>query len=229
MSIIGKNIKKLRTLKGYNQTGFGELFDVTRASIGSYEEGRADPKMNTIIQISNYFSLSLDDLLTREISINELSRFNPMDFQNKTGEKPNSSVPIISTSELSKFQSLLNTNTYVPNKTCSFPTGYSMGEIIFEYHDSIKLPENTIIRNSDLMICSLPKDNTQQNNLFLYITRSSIEITGILPTLKKLDSSQVYAINAIITKNVSHQNTPSIESRFSAIESRINVLENKNR
>ena len=40
MSYIGKNIKKLRSVKGLSQAKFAELFDIKRASIGAYEEGR---------------------------------------------------------------------------------------------------------------------------------------------------------------------------------------------
>ncbi|MEO0331535.1 MAG: helix-turn-helix transcriptional regulator, partial [Bacteroidota bacterium] len=44
MSIIGKNIKTIRTIKHISQADFADIFDISRASIGAYEEGRADPK-----------------------------------------------------------------------------------------------------------------------------------------------------------------------------------------
>ena len=58
MSFIGKNIKKIRTTKGLNQTEFGKIFNLTRGSIGSYEEGRAEPKIETLKQIAKKFSIS---------------------------------------------------------------------------------------------------------------------------------------------------------------------------
>jgi len=75
MSIIGKNIKKLRVLNNLNQQAFGDLFDIGRGSIGSYEEGRAEPKLETVIKIANHFHLSIDKLLTKELTVNELSDY----------------------------------------------------------------------------------------------------------------------------------------------------------
>lgn len=75
MSSAGKNIRKIRTLKGYSQNAFAELFDVKRANIGAYEEGRAEPKTELVIEIAKFFGISMELLLTRELTVNELSRF----------------------------------------------------------------------------------------------------------------------------------------------------------
>ena len=75
MSIIGKNIKKIRILHNLNQQAMGELFQISRGSIGSYEEGRAEPKLETAIRIATHFNLSLDKILTKELTVNELSDY----------------------------------------------------------------------------------------------------------------------------------------------------------
>ncbi len=75
MSYIGKNIRKIRISKKMTQTEFAELFDLKRTAVGSYEEGRAEPKIETLIKIADYFNLSLDSLLRQEISINEIFHF----------------------------------------------------------------------------------------------------------------------------------------------------------
>ena len=73
MSIFGNNIKKIRILRNMSQQEFGELFDISRGSIGSYEEDRAEPKIDTVIKIAAHFKLSIDILLTKEL-INKLNR-----------------------------------------------------------------------------------------------------------------------------------------------------------
>jgi transcriptional regulator with XRE-family HTH domain len=75
MSSIGKNIKKIRGVKGLNQSDFADLFKLKRASIGAYEEGRAEPKLSTILEIANYFGISIDDLLKKDLSVNDLYHF----------------------------------------------------------------------------------------------------------------------------------------------------------
>ncbi len=75
MSNIGRNIRKIRTTKGLSQAAFAELFGLTRASVGAYEEGRAEPKLDAIVQIANYFSFTLDKILMGEVTVNEIYQF----------------------------------------------------------------------------------------------------------------------------------------------------------
>lgn len=76
MTQIGKNIKKIRNVKGLSQQAFADLFELTRGNISSYEEGRADPRIEVIIKIANYFSIPLSDLIQKDLSVNELLHYN---------------------------------------------------------------------------------------------------------------------------------------------------------
>lgn len=76
MSFFGKNIKKIRGIKSLSQQAFADLFGLKRGTLGAYEEGRSEPKIETIIKIANYFSISIDDILTSELTVNQLLKFN---------------------------------------------------------------------------------------------------------------------------------------------------------
>jgi len=76
MSNFGKNIKKIRFAKKLSQTQFAELFNLKRTALGAYEEGRAEAKINTIIEIAKYFNLTLNKLLTEELTVNDIFHFN---------------------------------------------------------------------------------------------------------------------------------------------------------
>jgi transcriptional regulator with XRE-family HTH domain len=76
MSVIGKNIRKIRTVKKLSQAAFAEIFNLARPSVGAYEEERSEPKLETVIQIASYFGISIDSLLTKELTINDLYNFN---------------------------------------------------------------------------------------------------------------------------------------------------------
>jgi transcriptional regulator with XRE-family HTH domain len=76
MTKIGANIKKVRTAKGLSQQAFADLFQLTRGNISSYEENRADPKIDTVIQIANYFNIPLNQFITQNISIHEILKYN---------------------------------------------------------------------------------------------------------------------------------------------------------
>lgn len=76
MSFFGKNIKKIRGVKSLSQQAFADIFELKRGTLGAYEEGRSEPKIETIIKIANHFSIAIDDLLTQELTVNQLLRFN---------------------------------------------------------------------------------------------------------------------------------------------------------
>ena len=85
MSKIGYNIKKLRNVKNLSQQAFADLFELTRGNISSYEEKRAEPKIEIAIKIANYFSIPLEPLLTKQLSVNEILNFN--DYFNEEHKK----------------------------------------------------------------------------------------------------------------------------------------------
>jgi len=76
MSSIGKNIRKIRIVKKLSQAAFAEIFNLARPSVGAYEEERSEPKIDTVIQIANHFGISIDSLLLKELTINDLYNFN---------------------------------------------------------------------------------------------------------------------------------------------------------
>lgn len=61
--------------KNISQAEFAGLFNLARPSVGAYEEGRSEPKIDTIIQIANHFRVSIDVLLTRELTVNDIYSF----------------------------------------------------------------------------------------------------------------------------------------------------------
>ena len=54
MSLFGKNIRKIRNVRNMSQQSFADLFDLKRGTLGAYEEGRSEPRIETILKIANY-------------------------------------------------------------------------------------------------------------------------------------------------------------------------------
>lgn len=79
MSFFGTNIKKIRQVKGLSQKAFADLFDLNRGVISSYEEGRAEPKIETILKVASHFNLNLDKLLTETLQVNQLASVSDID------------------------------------------------------------------------------------------------------------------------------------------------------
>lgn len=68
MSIVSENIKHLRKLNGWTQGEFAEKIDIKRSLVGAYEEGRADPRLNNLTKMAKLFGLSVDQLITDDLT-----------------------------------------------------------------------------------------------------------------------------------------------------------------
>ncbi len=68
MSKAGLNLKYLRKLRGWTQEEFANKLNIKRSLIGSYEEERADPRIEILEVVSNMFKLSMDELLLKDLS-----------------------------------------------------------------------------------------------------------------------------------------------------------------
>jgi len=79
MSFFGTNIKKIRQVRGLSQKAFADLFELNRGVISSYEEGRAEPKIETLLKVADYFNLDLHNLLTEILQVNQLASGSDID------------------------------------------------------------------------------------------------------------------------------------------------------
>jgi transcriptional regulator with XRE-family HTH domain len=115
MSFFGKNIKKIRTIKGLSQAAFAELFGLKRAALGAYEEQRSEPKIETIIKIANYFSIKIDTLLTNEITVNELLQFkeNLINYSEDIKKESFAKVPCITENNSLEYPKHFKNDVYI--------------------------------------------------------------------------------------------------------------------
>ncbi|CAL2092607.1 LexA family transcriptional regulator [Tenacibaculum sp. 190524A05c] len=68
MKNIAKNIRHLRRLKKLTQEQFAEDLLITRSRVSSYEEGRSEPPIETLINFSSYFNLPIDILVKNDLT-----------------------------------------------------------------------------------------------------------------------------------------------------------------
>ncbi len=57
------NLRELRIKQEFTQTELAKKLHLSRTAISNYEKGRMQPSIETIIQISEIFNISLDELL----------------------------------------------------------------------------------------------------------------------------------------------------------------------
>ncbi|WP_026236280.1 XRE family transcriptional regulator [Pontibacter roseus] len=68
MEKVTSNIRHLRKSAGYTQAQLAERLDIKRSLVGAYEEGRAEPKLSTLVNVAKLFDISLDELITADLS-----------------------------------------------------------------------------------------------------------------------------------------------------------------
>lgn len=179
MSKIGYNIKKLRNVKNLSQQAFAELFSLTRGNISSYEEQRAEPKLESVIKIANYFSIPLEHLLTKQLSVNEILNFN--DYFKEEGhkklQKNFTNIPFISREAIHHIKE--GTFDMQRLELITFPMYSSNKFIALEFtHEiaapaSMNMPEYTILFFEQVQIDTL---HTLNNQYGMFLTSNEIFI-----------------------------------------------------
>ncbi|EOO71249.1 MULTISPECIES: helix-turn-helix domain-containing protein [Bacillus cereus group] len=71
-NVLGKNIKKLRALKGVSRKEMGKDLKTTYRTVSSWETGEKKPRLNKLEEIANYFNVNTASLLKNEIPDKEL-------------------------------------------------------------------------------------------------------------------------------------------------------------
>lgn len=60
---FGKNLRYLRIQQNMTQTDLGYILNVTHQTISNYENNSRLCDLDTLIRISKYFNVSIDELL----------------------------------------------------------------------------------------------------------------------------------------------------------------------
>lgn len=60
---LGEKLQELRKGKGISQEGFAEIMGVSRQAISKWELNQSYPEMEKLIEVSDYFQVSLDYLV----------------------------------------------------------------------------------------------------------------------------------------------------------------------
>jgi len=123
MKYLSSNIKHLRKQKKLTQDELALKIGVKRSLIGSYEEGRAFPKLSLIQEMALYFDISFEDMLNLDLS-NETS----LNKNNK--DITGNNIRVLSTIVDKKNKELI---TVVPIKAAAgYLNGYADPEYIEE-------------------------------------------------------------------------------------------------
>ena len=66
--MINTNLKFCRRELALTQAQMAEKLDIKRSLVGAYEEGRAEPRLATLVNMARLFGITLDQLVTTDFS-----------------------------------------------------------------------------------------------------------------------------------------------------------------
>lgn len=78
MNFLAQNIKYLRRKKQWTQQQLADQLEVKRALIGSYEEGRATPKISVLQRLASLAGQSIDDLVGINLEAGRVSNYSSL-------------------------------------------------------------------------------------------------------------------------------------------------------
>lgn len=156
MTRIGKNIKKIRNIKGLSQQAFADLFDLTRGNISSYEEARAEPKTEVMIKIANFFGIPLTDFIEKELSVNELLHYDThlvTETEKLKTTRQLANIPYISAFYITDYIQQHHNPAFIQKLPTLTIPGNSKSELIaIEVYDPNELPAGFEFHNGDILI-----------------------------------------------------------------------------
>ncbi|MGN7865687.1 helix-turn-helix domain-containing protein [Chryseobacterium sp. 22458] len=203
MSFFGTNIKKIRQVKGLSQKAFADLFDLNRGVISSYEEGRAEPKIETILKVAHHFNLNLDKLLTETLQVNQLVSVSDIDQLMLFPE-----LAIQNTKEAKADQEKQTPDSVILQKILASV------DLVYEFTpDKPLLPQ---YQYGDILFLNKTDLTIENHNTLLFYTDGTIQY---LTDYQETKNKQVYKIVGYVStaeKNI-----------FSGIFERLEKLERK--
>lgn len=200
MSLLSNNIKHLRKGKGFTQEELATELGITRSILGSYEEGRAEPKLQTLQMIANYFKCTIDDLVSKDLSMEGVVA-NSISNELRI-------LPIVVTPS---NKELINV---VPNKAVAgYLNGHSDAEYIKEL-SAFDLPLTEISSNKTYRIFQIKGDS------MLPIPSDSYIIAFFVENWKDIKQNECYVVltkdDGIVYKRVSTKGTDRKELLLSS-------------
>jgi len=142
---LGPNIRFLRKQKEWTQAQLAEKLQVNRSLIGAYEEGRSEPRLDTLQMFCHLFSVSLEELLYKKLDQKAPSL--------KKSDYPLRVLPVAVEASGKELISL------IPQKAAAgYTRGYSDSEYI-EGLKSISLPLPELQQSGTLRIFQIEGDS----------------------------------------------------------------------
>lgn len=209
MSLFGKNIKKIRSVRGLTQAQLADSIDVSRGVISSYEEGRAEPKIETIIKTAEAFNLTIDQLLKVNLTVNQLSGFSIPEIPEKYQVNANN------ISKTTLLPPLIDTEA-IPFAVASIHhiSGFESTDILFAKPKPIDFEVLMLVQSKSKICVGKPISADAKT---IEICQQTIKISDIT------NSYEVIGVYQSLKKEYLHERVQKLEQQMLEIWRQLNL------
>lgn len=81
---LGERLKQSRTNKGFSQTNVADHLNISRQSISKWENGNSLPDLANLVKLSNYYEVSIDELLKENKQLKNKIEANKLEIEDKS-------------------------------------------------------------------------------------------------------------------------------------------------
>lgn len=223
-----------------SQLEFASLFDLKRGTLGAYEEGRSEPKIDTIIKVSRHFKLSTDKLLTEELTVNQLLNFSAdiHETTTKTDHSNTISIPLVNDTNIHSILTNSWDESILSAAPCLQLPLNTTASIAFIEHPQLGMQYTELVMRLNGIIFASEVDTTTDNTMpttyiVLYM-KQLLLIDGTLahgtidsalaPPINTADCTQVWQVTATLSSHYLPQKNDTILSRLTALEQEVQKL-----
>ncbi|MCD7935804.1 MAG: helix-turn-helix domain-containing protein, partial [Tannerellaceae bacterium] len=193
-------------VKGLSQQAFADLFGLTRGNISSYEEFRAEPKIEALVKIANYFGIPLDEFIEKDLSVNDLLHYNTrlvLDANKLKIAQQLVAIPYLPTLYRDDYIHQYKEEEFLHQlPSITVPSGSRFRQLAIEVENEDLFPTGYSFRKGDILVCEeVVKENIHriQDKFGIRISPEGLQY-GIY---KKKEENLSLALNELVSYSFS--------------------------
>ena len=201
MSFFGTNIKKIRVAKKFSQIEFAKIFNLTRSAVGAYEEGRAEAKVDKIIEIADYFGIDLNKFLTKKLTLNEIFNYDAKKVT-QIWSSNFATIPFVENKKIKQYIDNYSSSEFIKRlpKICLPQIDDKF--MAFEYSNSEHFFDG------DILICKPYERKPKAEDLYFFIAADGVSVGHKISMKKKY--LEIWLIKSVISRSLHKIHTNSM-------------------
>ena len=196
-----QNLKFLRHKRQLSQQLLAEELGIPRTTYSEYEKGNTEPNLRLLTKMSELFTISIDQLVTQDISLENMEVFRNKDLRilaMTMDPSGHNNIELVETKAEAGYISGMSDPEYISElPKLSLPSLQSGRYRAFEIHGDSMLP----LESGSIVICRYVEkiENIKNGRTYIVITHKDGVVYKRLQTLQNEDRLMAISDNELFT------------------------------